>query len=59
MEMIDNGFNFTNSIMSKAPGIGGWDAFAYLSPGHAGRTYEASTIRNTQRKNRKDLKYPV
>jgi hypothetical protein len=24
--MTDNGFNITNSIMSKAPGIGGWDA---------------------------------
>ncbi len=27
MEMLDNGFNLTHSIMSKAPGIGGWDAF--------------------------------
>ena len=27
MEMIDGGFILTNSIMSKAPGIGGWDAF--------------------------------
>jgi predicted dehydrogenase len=27
MEMVDNGFNLTKSIMSKAPGIGGWDAF--------------------------------
>lgn len=27
IEMIDNGFNLTHSIMSKAPGIGGWDAF--------------------------------
>jgi predicted dehydrogenase len=27
MEMLDNGFNITHSIMSKAPGIGGWDAF--------------------------------
>ena len=27
MEMLDNGFNVTHSIMSKAPGIGGWDAF--------------------------------
>lgn len=26
IEMVDNGFNLTNSIMSKAPGIGGWDA---------------------------------
>lgn len=26
MEMLDNGFNLTHSIMSKAPGIGGWDA---------------------------------
>lgn len=26
MEMTDNGFIVTNSIMSKAPGIGGWDA---------------------------------
>ncbi|MBK7131932.1 MAG: Gfo/Idh/MocA family oxidoreductase [Bacteroidales bacterium] len=26
IEMTDNGFNITNSIMSKAPGIGGWDA---------------------------------
>ncbi|HEX2967865.1 MAG TPA: hypothetical protein VHO46_02085, partial [Bacteroidales bacterium] len=26
MEMIDNGFKVTNSIMSEAPGIGGWDA---------------------------------
>jgi len=24
--MTDNGFNLSNSIMSKAPGIGGWDA---------------------------------
>ena len=27
MEMLDSGFNLTHSIMSKAPGIGGWDAF--------------------------------
>jgi len=27
IEMLDNGFKITNSIMSKAPGIGGWDAF--------------------------------
>jgi predicted dehydrogenase len=26
IEMTDNGFIITNSIMSKAPGIGGWDA---------------------------------
>jgi predicted dehydrogenase len=26
MEMVDSGFNLTHSIMSKAPGIGGWDA---------------------------------
>ena len=26
LEMLDNGFNLTHSIMSKAPGIGGWDA---------------------------------
>ena len=26
MEMLDNGFSLTHSIMSKAPGIGGWDA---------------------------------
>lgn len=26
MEMLDNGFTLTHSIMSKAPGIGGWDA---------------------------------
>jgi predicted dehydrogenase len=26
MEMLDNGFVVSNSIMSKAPGIGGWDA---------------------------------
>ncbi len=25
--MVDDGFNLTHSIMSKAPGIGGWDAF--------------------------------
>jgi len=27
LEMLDNGFNISHSIMSKAPGIGGWDAF--------------------------------
>lgn len=27
LEMLDNGFSLTHSIMSKAPGIGGWDAF--------------------------------
>jgi predicted dehydrogenase len=27
IEMVDGGFNLTHSIMSKAPGIGGWDAF--------------------------------
>lgn len=27
MEMIDNGFVLSNSIMAKAPGIGGWDSF--------------------------------
>lgn len=27
IEMTDNGFNVSNSLMSKAPGIGGWDAF--------------------------------
>lgn len=27
MDMHDNGFSLTHSIMSKAPGIGGWDAF--------------------------------
>lgn len=26
IEMTDNGFNITHSKMSKAPGIGGWDA---------------------------------
>ena len=26
IEMVDNGFVISNSIMSKAPGIGGWDA---------------------------------
>ena len=26
IEMTDNGFNVKHSIMSKAPGIGGWDA---------------------------------
>lgn len=26
MEMLDDGFNITNSIMAKAPGIGGWDS---------------------------------
>lgn len=26
IEMVDNGFVVSNSIMSKAPGIGGWDA---------------------------------
>jgi len=26
MEMLDKGFNLTHSIMSKAPGIGGWDS---------------------------------
>jgi predicted dehydrogenase len=26
MEMLDSGFSLTNSIMSKAPGIGGWDS---------------------------------
>lgn len=28
MEMLDNGFSVTNSIMSKAPGIDGWDGFS-------------------------------
>jgi predicted dehydrogenase len=28
IEMLDNGFNLTHSIMSKAPGIGGWDALS-------------------------------
>jgi len=28
MEMLDSGFNLTHSIMSKAPGIGGWDALS-------------------------------
>lgn len=27
IEMLDNGFRINHSIMSKAPGIGGWDAF--------------------------------
>ena len=27
IEMNDNGFTVTHSLMSKAPGIGGWDAF--------------------------------
>jgi len=27
MDMLDNGFQVTHSIMSKAPGIGGWDSF--------------------------------
>jgi len=27
MEMLDDGFKITHSIMSKAPGIGGWDSF--------------------------------
>ncbi len=27
LEMLDSGFSLTHSIMSKAPGIGGWDAF--------------------------------
>jgi len=27
IEMVDGGFNLTHSLMSKAPGIGGWDAF--------------------------------
>jgi predicted dehydrogenase len=27
IDMVDNGFNISHSIMSKAPGIGGWDAF--------------------------------
>lgn len=27
IEMLDNGFNLKHSIMSKAPGIGGWDSF--------------------------------
>jgi predicted dehydrogenase len=27
IDMLDNGFRITHSIMSKAPGIGGWDAF--------------------------------
>ena len=27
MEMLDSGFRLTHSIMAKAPGIGGWDAF--------------------------------
>ena len=27
IDMLDNGFSLTHSIMSKAPGIGGWDAF--------------------------------
>jgi predicted dehydrogenase len=27
IEMIDNGFVVTNSVMSKAPGIDGWDAY--------------------------------
>ncbi len=27
MEMLGNGFRITHSIMSLAPGIGGWDAF--------------------------------
>ena len=27
MEMLDSGFSLTHSIMSKAPGIDGWDAF--------------------------------
>jgi predicted dehydrogenase len=27
MEMLGNGFRITHSIMPKAPGIGGWDAF--------------------------------
>jgi predicted dehydrogenase len=26
LEMLDNGFTITHSIMSRAPGIGGWDA---------------------------------
>lgn len=26
LEMVDNGFNLTHSIMSKAPGIGSWDS---------------------------------
>ena len=26
IEMLDNGFSINHSIMSKAPGIGGWDA---------------------------------
>lgn len=28
IDMLDNGFNLTHSIMSKAPGIDGWDAFS-------------------------------
>jgi predicted dehydrogenase len=27
IDMQDNGFTITHSLMSKAPGIGGWDAF--------------------------------
>ena len=27
MDMLDSGFKVTNSIMAKAPGIGGWDSF--------------------------------
>ena len=26
MDMLDNGFSLTHSMMSKAPGIGGWDS---------------------------------
>ena len=36
MEMLDSGFSLTNSIMSKAPGIGGWDSFDTYPKANAG-----------------------
>ena len=52
LEMLDNGFSITHSIMSKAPGIGGWDAFDTY-PKAMQEELIKSIIRNTVLKSRK------
>lgn len=55
MEMLDNGFILTHSIMSKAPGIGGWDAL-----GTYPEAMQAELLKNyNQKYSKEDQERPV
>ena len=59
IEMVDNGFNLTHSIMSKAPGIGGWDALHTYPQAMQDELMKQVQAKYHRRRTENDRKFPV